>query len=159
MVTKRSPGHISLRRPFPLSRCGVVAWYGSRIEESGRRGERNQIRSGIVFSGFSSNVSASRPGTVTVSISRRGNGNDVLPLLACLPILRAVSCPSSRCPPRYPSRATSFRSPFHCAVLSCRRAVVPRRVYSLRILSCGVRSSRLSSRCSCRWAGCPFSGA
>ena len=37
-----------------------------------------------------------------------GNGNDAISLL----VRRAVSCPSSRFPFRYPSRGVSFRSPF-----------------------------------------------
>lgn len=121
MVTKRPPERIYLRRPFPLSRCVVVAWYGSRIEGSGKRGERNQIRSDIVFSGSSSNASTFRHGTATVSISRRGNGNDAIPLPVCravrLSVLRAVSCPASRFPFRYSSRVISFRSPFRCRLV------------------------------------------
>ena len=137
MVTKRPPERIYLRRPFfPLSRCGIVAWYSSRIEGSGRRGERNQIRSDIVFSGFSSNVPTSRHSTPTVPIFIR----------------KWERCPAS---PRPPCRFVSV-VPLPVPVF------VPCNLFSFAVPLVPSRAvfSRLVSRPVVRavWAGRPFLG-
>lgn len=128
-----------------ISMLGVASRWRWYVRQNRWSGIGFVLSLNIVFSRFLSDVPASRSSTAIVSISRRGNGNDVLPLPVCLlarlPALRVVLRQAPRFPPRYPSRVISFRfavSPCR-SVVRCSLRLVFRPV--VRAVGRGVRSS------------------